>query len=82
MAYWTYQAFQIIKPYLSATETYVAAYSLGAFLKFGNAVNNKTSMNTTSIIKDATVLGKNGTSLNFTAMNVTAINVTSTILSF
>jgi len=55
MAYWTYQAFQIIKPFLSVTESYVAAYSLGAFLKFGNAVNSKTSINTTSIIKNVTV---------------------------
>jgi len=58
MAYWTYQAFQIIKPFLSVTESYVAAYSLGAFLKFGNAVNSKTSINTTS--------------LNVKAMNATA----------
>ncbi len=39
MAYWTYQAFMIIKPDLSVTDSYVAAYSIGAFLKFGKTLN-------------------------------------------
>ena len=36
MAYWTYQAFIIIKPALSVNDSYIAVYSLGAFLKYKN----------------------------------------------
>lgn len=59
MAYWTYQAFILIKPYLSVTDSYVAAYSIGAFLKFGKALNldssymnSNTSLNNTSLPKN------------------------------
>jgi len=46
MAYWTYEAFKVIRPYLTVTDSYVAAYSLGAFLKFGNSLNvNNPPMN-------------------------------------
>jgi hypothetical protein len=50
MAVWTYQAFIVIKPVLSVNDSYVAIYSLGAFLKYGNEKNNRTAI----IIQEST----------------------------
>lgn len=44
MAVWTYQAFMVIKPSLSVNDSYVAVYSLGAFLKYANDKDNKTTI--------------------------------------
>lgn len=60
MAYWTYQALQVIRPYLLPTDTYVAAYSIGAFLKYGDKiVNNPTLQPVNQKVTNTTAVGKN-----------------------
>ena len=60
MAIWTYQGFQVIRPYLQASDTLIAAYSIGAFLKYGDKiVNNPTLQPVNQKVTNTTAVGKN-----------------------
>lgn len=60
MAIWTYQGFQVIRPYLQASDTLIAAYSIGAFLKYGDKVaSNPTLQLANPKVTNMTGVGKN-----------------------